>query len=136
MKILVPFDDCDAARKSLTAIQKCFSQVNAQVEMLHVVDRPALHEEAVRYDPTWHDKIKTKMEEAKPLLGSALAAKAGVEVVEASYVSERICQELVKNKVDLVAIGERGRTTISRVFLGSNSRFVLRHAPCSVLLVR
>jgi nucleotide-binding universal stress UspA family protein len=136
MKILVPFDDCDAARKSLTTLQKCLSQVNAHVEMLHVIERPALHDASIRYDPIWYDKIKSIMEEAKPLLGSNLASKTAVKVVEASYVSERICEELVKNKIDLVAVGERGRSTISRVFLGSNSRHLLRHAPCSVLLVR
>ncbi len=135
-KVLVPFDDCDAARKSLSRLQALLPNGNAQIEMFHVIERPALLDETIRYDPIWYEKIKAKMEEAKPLLGSTLASKTSIEVVEANYTSEKICNELTAKKIDLVSIGERGRSSISRAFLGSNSRYVLRHAPCSVLLVR
>ncbi len=75
---------------------------NAQVELFHVIERPALLDETIRYDPIWYEKIKAKMEEAKPLLGSTLASKTSIEVVEANYTSEKICNELTAKKIDLV----------------------------------
>lgn len=136
IKMLVPFDDCDAARNTLAKVGEYFSSTNAEVELLHVIERPALHDETVRFDPEWAAAIKSKMDESKAMLGSKLAGSASTKVEEAGYVSEKICHQLEDDNIDIVAIGERGRSTISRVFLGSNSRYVLRHAPCSVLLVR
>jgi nucleotide-binding universal stress UspA family protein len=109
---------------------------NSQVHLVHVIERPLLLDETIRYDPAWSVTLKQEMESAKPLLGEKLAAGARTTVMEANYVAEAICEQALNEGVDWVAIGERGRSQISRVFLGSNSRFVLRHAACSVLLVR
>jgi len=37
--------------------------------------------------------------------------------------------------IDLIVLGTHGRTAIARVFLGSVAEMVVRHAPCSVLVV-
>jgi nucleotide-binding universal stress UspA family protein len=135
-KLLIPFDDCDAARTALVKVGRYFHSTKAHVELYHVIERPALHDETVRFDPAWAESIKVKMEESKVGLGTELADNATTKVEEAGYISEKICERLHDENFDLVAIGERGRSTISRIFLGSNSRYVLRHSPCSVLLVR
>ncbi len=136
LKLLVPFDDCDAARKTLAKVGEYLGSTNAVVELLHVIERPALHDETVRFDPEWAAAIESKMNESKAMLGPKLASAATTKVEEAGYIAEKICHQLHEDNIDIIAIGERGRSTISRVFLGSNSRYVLRHAPCSVLLVR
>lgn len=37
---------------------------------------------------------------------------------------------------DIVAVGHRGRSTVTQLLLGSVARKVVQHAPCSVLVVR
>ncbi len=37
---------------------------------------------------------------------------------------------------DLIVIGRRGHRSISEIFLGSVSNYVIHHAPCSVLVVQ
>ena len=41
-----------------------------------------------------------------------------------------------KEGIDLLVIGEAQRSSLSRLLLGSTSRFVLRHAHCSVWVAR
>ncbi len=136
LKVLVPYDHCEAAKKTLTRLSQGLVPDDSQVHLVHVIERPLLLDETIRYDPAWSVTLKQEMESAKGLLGEKLAAGARTTVMEANYVAEAICEQAVNEGVDWVAIGERGRSQISRVFLGSNSRFVLRHAACSVLLVR
>ena len=39
-------------------------------------------------------------------------------------------------RVDMVLVGSHGRGAVGRLFLGSVSEHVVRHAPCPVLVVR
>jgi nucleotide-binding universal stress UspA family protein len=41
-----------------------------------------------------------------------------------------------RERADLLVVGSRGRTGISRLMLGSVSSHVVAHAPCSVLVVK
>lgn len=50
--------------------------------------------------------------------------------------AEVICAEAEKHHVDLIIMGTRGKTGISRFLMGSVSTRVVNHAACSVLVVR
>jgi nucleotide-binding universal stress UspA family protein len=45
-------------------------------------------------------------------------------------------QEAEARGVDLIALGTRGRSGLTRLLLGSVAERVLHHAPCPVLTVR
>jgi nucleotide-binding universal stress UspA family protein len=47
-----------------------------------------------------------------------------------------ICDVAAEVGADLVVIGAHGKGVIRRVLLGSTSEYVVRHAPCPVLVVR
>jgi len=63
----------------------------------------------------------------------ATASGASVEV---EHIGHGLMQFAERNKSDLVVVGDSGRGLISRVLLGSTSRYVLHHAHCSVMVVR
>lgn len=50
--------------------------------------------------------------------------------------AEEILRAAERQRADLVVMGSKGLTGLKRVLLGSVSRKVARHAPCSVLVVR
>jgi nucleotide-binding universal stress UspA family protein len=58
-----------------------------------------------------------------------------IEVREGDAAAE-IVTAAGELKTDLVVIGTRGHTGLTRMILGSVARKVLTHAPCSVLVVR
>lgn len=58
------------------------------------------------------------------------------EVRRAVGVVDDIVDAIERFEADLVVMGHRGLSRIERFFLGSTSENVLRHAPCSVWIVR
>jgi nucleotide-binding universal stress UspA family protein len=49
---------------------------------------------------------------------------------------EAIVEAATSEQVDLVVVGSHGRGPVGRLFVGSVSEHVVRHAPCPVLVVR
>jgi nucleotide-binding universal stress UspA family protein len=58
------------------------------------------------------------------------------EVIEEGEAAEAICREAAERHADVIVVGSHGRTGVRRLFLGSVSERVVRHAPCPVLVVR
>jgi nucleotide-binding universal stress UspA family protein len=58
------------------------------------------------------------------------------EVRKADSVTDEIIDGIERTGADLVVMGHRGRGRVERFLLGSISESVLRHAPCSVWIVR
>lgn len=57
-------------------------------------------------------------------------------VVTYGQAKEVMCNELPKKyDVDLIMVGQSGLNTIERLMLGSVSSYIIRHAPCDVLVV-
>jgi nucleotide-binding universal stress UspA family protein len=59
-----------------------------------------------------------------------------VTEVQMNHVIETIVKHVEANHDDLLVIGSRDLTKSERLHLGSVSESLLRHAPCSVLIVR
>jgi len=57
-------------------------------------------------------------------------------IVREGHRGETIVQIANKMEVDLVIVGARGHSMVSRLLLGSTSDFVATHAECSVLVYR
>jgi nucleotide-binding universal stress UspA family protein len=68
------------------------------------------------------------------------ASKQGVEtqgaVLEGAHPAHAIVKRAEKDDADMIVVGSRGRTGIRRMVLGSVAESVVRHAPCTVVVVR
>ncbi len=84
------------------------------------------------------EKAKTQAEALVARMGKSLRGEnldIHSVVVEGSP-GEEIIKAIRTYKVDLAVIGSRGLSKLKRFFLGSVSEWVLRDAPCSVLISR
>jgi len=72
-------------------------------------------------------------EQAKPLKEAGWVVETDVVLDNPRHAIPRVAREW---KADLILIGSHGRGAFSRLLLGSTAQAVLRHAPCSVELVR
>ncbi|TKB67652.1 MAG: universal stress protein [Nitrospira sp.] len=61
---------------------------------------------------------------------------AAVTAVQMDHVIDTIVKQVEADHADLLVIGSRDLTKSERLYLGSVSESLLRHAPCSVLIVR
>ena len=65
-----------------------------------------------------------------------VAPHAKTHLVKGDHVGESIVTFAEDNAIDLLIVGETPRSAVNRFLLGSTSRYVLRHAPCSVWVTR
>jgi nucleotide-binding universal stress UspA family protein len=57
------------------------------------------------------------------------------EVIEEGDAAAAICKEADDRHADVIVLGSHGRTGVKRLFLGSVSERVVRHAHCPVLVI-
>lgn len=62
--------------------------------------------------------------------------KVCTQIVEKGHIGEGIVEFAEQNLCDLIVVGETPRKAMGRILMGSVSRYVLRHAPCSVWITR
>ncbi len=90
---------------------------------------------------SWRQQWKTYesecLEQLRAYATSARATGVNVEFRQIQgSLGRTICHLARSWGADLIVIGNRGRTGLKELFLGSVSNYVLHHAPCSVLTVK
>lgn len=145
MKILLA---TDGSEFSFTAAKKCceFLKKGAVVRILYVVEEIAPAEPFGMTDEylaivrqASRDVAEGVVEDTRQAMEAILggAPQSGIETrTEFGRPKVKIVEEAEKWGADLVVVGSHGRGFWGRMFLGSVSDAVVRHAPCSVLVVR
>jgi nucleotide-binding universal stress UspA family protein len=156
-KILVPYDGSKPASNALdhaVNIAKSAGRDRSDVILLHVIaefpsyhfiDRPArsiktgekvmlsqyLKEVYELMEKSAADALAKKKEEIKKLSDFEIKTK-----ILAGHVSDTITEFARKEKVDIIVIGNVGRSGLSKVrTMGSVSRSVTEKASCPVMIV-
>jgi nucleotide-binding universal stress UspA family protein len=138
--ILVPIDFSDCARKALQYAIPLAKQHQAAITLLYVVPTPnyaATESGAIDYASlqasmrTTGDKqlAALAVEEVRDEVPTVPLVRSGSPAVEIIEAAKSL-------PADLIVISTHGRTGLKHVFLGSVTEYVVRHAPCPVLVVR
>jgi nucleotide-binding universal stress UspA family protein len=83
-----------------------------------------------------------QVRERREVQAQALVERGRTEGVEVSFLvwtgdpGDMIVEAAEAEHVDMVVVGSHGRGAVGRLFLGSVSEHVVRHATCPVLVVR
>jgi nucleotide-binding universal stress UspA family protein len=142
MKILVPVDGSKHAEEALyTAIEMLKSR-GGELFVLSVV--PSFEAFDLELSASSRDSLKKDFEAKGGRVVNRscdIATGEGVKVhckaeVSATNVPDAIVAFAEKEGVDLVVIGSRGLSPASRFRMGSVASKVVRHAPCSVYVVK
>lgn len=97
---------------------------------------PPLGIDAAYYE-RWRSFVKDGLKHLNIL--EKQAQENGVEtdiLQEIGRPGHAICALAQERNVDLIIMGNRGRSGLSEAVLGSQSNYVMHHAPCSVLIHR
>jgi nucleotide-binding universal stress UspA family protein len=146
-KIIVPIDGSKNSMEAADYAVKMAEKYGSEVSVVHVVNIDQYLQSLGLYRLSYPDPIKKKIEEAKAeaqkwfaeIISNAEQRKVRVktDVVDSSMsVVAAIVNYADREKADLIVIGTRGRSGISKMLLGSVASGVVTYAPCPVLVVR
>jgi nucleotide-binding universal stress UspA family protein len=143
MKILLAIDD---SKFSQAAVQSVVAQAwppGTEVKVLNIVEPPSLllGREMAGYDPEFEAVWKALREQAKALVAKAIEIlrAAGLNVtpaLEEGDPKSKIIDIAKQWQANLIVLGSHGRKGLDRFLMGSVSEAVVRHAHCSVEIVR
>lgn len=130
-KILVALDDSKISLIVFDYALTLAHALNAQLMILHVLESDkARHPLTELLSPAeWETRLQSYVEQAKAL-------DVPAEFVQ-SYGNPGhiICDWAWSRRADLIVLGRQGQSEISGWIVGSVSRYVNQHSPCSVLMV-
>lgn len=135
--ILVPTDFSRYSERAYQQARSLAERENAQVLLLHVLLSSDL---AFGDTPLpMREQLEKEMQiDAEQRLKSI--AEGQTIPIETLAVwgnpPTEICRIAKERDSDLIVMGTHGRTGLTHLFIGSVAERVVRHAPCSVLIVR
>ena len=138
--LLVPTDFSSTSRAAFEEACVIAKERKARILLIHV--NHTLVMAMPELPPLSPDVIELTMRTLTAELASlrAVALDRGVERVDTLLLIGSpwvlITEQARKDDIDLIVIGTHGRTGVKHVLLGSVAEKVVRHAPCSVLVVR
>ncbi len=107
----------------------------AEITLLHVLEA-ALPQieimESALIDTNLREEAVAQLSRWQGEAASQMVAKAVVRNGTACHEIVRAAEE---GNVDLIILGDHGRTGLARAFMGSTAEQVVRHAPCPVLVI-
>lgn len=145
MKILLATDGEKQGDAALGMVQRFALGAGDQIKIVSVVDMavPMAFDVYGESLPDTASIERTARENAGRLLDAA-AEKLGSRFPDVEIVTDvlfgspdsRIVEAAEEMRPDLVVVGSHGYSRWERLLLGSVSDSVVRHSPCSVLVVR
>jgi len=140
-RILCAIDFSDAAREAMHVAADLAREKGATLELVHVEERPLWMAEPFVHLPgdvrqasidASARELEAWRRDAEQRAGAAVAARAA----SGTPWDQIVAIASADATVEMIVMGTHGRGAISRAVLGSVAERVVRHAPCSVLVVR
>ncbi len=135
-KILTPIDGSEFSLNAAKYAIMIAKDENAQIICIHALLTTVL--EYARYHgsdlkkqaESWFNTIKN-------IAKTSSISRVKTEILwDVHSIVESIVDYASTENIDLIVIGTRGRTDLKKFLIGSVASDVVRHAHCSVLLVR
>lgn len=135
MKVLVPIDYSEHAKKAVQRALEMAEKQGAEVTLMTVVQVGDFDDMPPR--------VREKLErEANGLLSKAKASfdeknlKVHTVMEEGVVPANNIMRRAEEDKFDRIVMGSTGETGLLRVLMGSTAAKVVAHSPCEVTIVR
>ena len=139
-KILIPIDFSECSIKGLNYAKALARRFHAKLLLHHSIALQYYfaNDEYKRHDfpglVRWAEK--TAREQMRELVQRTQWDQVKVETaVDMGHAGQHICDRAKDSDIDLIVTSTHGRTGFKHILLGSTAEYVVRHAPCSVLVV-
>lgn len=145
MRIMIATDGSPSALRAVHGVAQRTWPAGTEVEVVTVVHarvpyipEPTLIGAAVYADVLERDRQEgapARVREAEQILAGVPGLSVRTAILEGDP-GKAIVEEAERSKADLLLVGSHGYGPVKRMLLGSVSRYVAEHAPCTVEIVR
>jgi nucleotide-binding universal stress UspA family protein len=136
-KIQVPLDGSENSEKGLKYACWLAGKVGAIITVLRVVAIPYTGESAVFHNEPLETAGKIILERAKKILKEEKCTNANFVLREGSgNLGHEICKFGEEEKFSLIFMSAKGLSALAHLLMGSVSDMVVKHALCSIIIVR
>lgn len=129
IRMAIAFEDTETARLGLDEICGVDWGAEPDIRLISVV--PA----TLPYSDEHRGLDQAALETASKRV-STVARNVATDLIENDHSGDGLVNYTEQHDCDLIVVSESNRSNLGRLLLGSVSRFVLRHAPCSVWITR
>lgn len=147
MKILVAVDPSEHAQEAIRFVKSVEWPKASEIYLIHVIEMKHASPLVPVDGPSSWDSVISQARGKLVTQARGFLEHTKKEIVEESALTVKslvmeglpgaeILQAVKDYGIDLVILGTRGLSNVKRFLLGSTSDWVMREAPCSVLLVR
>ena len=134
-RILVAYDGSQQSEKAVDLAFSLAECVDAAI-LVFAVARPPEPATSVELNAVLDDAREHYQEGFRKILEKAQTIGLNVRTdMAVGHPGEQIIHRAEADGIDLIILGRRGRSMISRMMLGSVSERVLRYAHCPVMVV-
>ncbi|PHQ33893.1 universal stress protein [Rhodopirellula bahusiensis] len=139
-KIMVALSGRPEDERMLSWLKELKLRPNVEIHLVRILDRFTFYRQDLREQASdiWnsqHEQAQAQILDFETKLQD-LGLNTETHLVEADHVGEALVEYSRRHGCDLAVTGDSDSGLLTRVFLGSTSRYVLRHADCSVLIIR
>jgi nucleotide-binding universal stress UspA family protein len=133
-RILVPMKVGDIGEEMVATAIALAKEHGAEIEAITIVRVPRQFELEGPLPSDVADRVSASLDEAR-LLGEDHGVEVRTDVVRARSIGHAIVDEAKARQADLIVVGSSPRWRRQSRFFSPTVDFVLRHAPCEVLVV-
>lgn len=136
-RVLLATDLSEASTAATEEALDLAARLEAHLLVVSVIDPGSLLLPGGRY----HARVD-QVRERREQVAQALVERGRDAGVPVSFLvwegdpGDMIVEAAVAEHADMIVVGSHGRGAVGRFLLGSVSEFLVRHAPCPVLVVR
>lgn len=140
-RIVLGFDQSVASREAVSELMQWNLSRDHEVDVVSVVPQPYVYagETYVGVPITVDPKQVDRLDKAAERMASQIAEHfphTNAQTPVAAHVGEAIVNAAEQDNAGLIVVGDTGHSLLGQWLLGSTSKYVLRHAPCSVWISR
>ncbi|TWU50557.1 putative universal stress protein [Rubripirellula tenax] len=129
LRVAIGYEESGPAQAALEEFAEFGWAGQTDVRVVSVTCQPDFCD--LPYEGPSSEFIETAVEQLQ-----SSAPRATGELIHSDHIGEGLIRYIKSNDIDLIVVGETPRTRLGRVLMGSMTRFVLRHARCSVWITR
>jgi APA family basic amino acid/polyamine antiporter len=132
-KVLVALRDAQSVESLVTLACQISSGMEAELTALHVVEVPMatpIDADDEVLDHAGHEILG----HARTYAAEHFSRQIATKLLRARQAGEALVGEAAERRIDTLVVGYHQPHTLGEILLGSTAQYVVRHAPCRVIV--